>query len=52
MKVEIKDLCSPKEETGAKFFQILPTISVVKQYDFYHIYFAWFNFCLVIHPSL
>jgi hypothetical protein len=49
MRVKIYDLCKPKGEDSAKFFQVLPTISVVKQFDTWHIYFALFNICLVIH---
>jgi hypothetical protein len=47
MKVEIRDMCKPSDEQLPLYFQILPSISVVKQYDKFHLYLSWFN--ILIH---
>lgn len=49
MKVEVRDLCKPKDIDGTKYFQLLPTISVLNSNGTYHVYFAWFNICVHIH---
>ena len=51
MKIEIKDLMSPKDGIGTRFFQVLPTISIVYRLGKYNVYLAWLNICINIDLS-
>jgi hypothetical protein len=48
MKLEIRDLCKPKDKNDARFFQVLLTVSIVRQNGLWHVYLALFNICVVI----
>ena len=48
MKIEIRDLMSPKDEIGTRYFKVLPTISIVYRLGKYNVYLAWLNVCINI----